>query len=78
MKTEVKDTVTRIPAFPCLMKSKIGGFILMVNGETEDGCFSGIVLESGTDDRRVIGTYSDTWIKHCFEVFKGSINLSNN
>ena len=71
MKSVVVETrVKRELDYPCLMKAKSNGFIVLFTNVN-----TGVII----DGKNIwsIGHYSKNWPEGLFEVFEGSITLSN-
>ena len=77
MKTTVKEKeVTEKPIhFPCLMCHPVTDLIILVTGKTDMG-YSGFVEHPGSENFKP-GHASDSWNYNVFEVFDGSVTLSN-
>lgn len=64
--------------FPMLMTSKVSGqTVLMTSKGLYQGTFSGVVVDSSRSPLYNIGYTSDCWQKDSFEVFIGTVMLSN-
>ncbi len=84
MKVEIKYNKKNELKYPCLMISKFGPIVLVTSCK-EYGHMSGTVVANNpvvgmmgfSPKKYKIGEYNNTWVRSVFEVYTGSITLSN-